>query len=88
MPSLSAKTRNGESPLIYHHFNELGDALKSARAADRLELPFVLYKQEDLVAGDEDEGEYAITYVVALYAPGASPAIAFGDEDSRDAVDE
>lgn len=88
MPSPSARTKNGDSPLIYHYYNELADALKSARAADRLELPFLLYKQEDLVAGDEDEGEYAITYVVALYAPGASPEIEFGDEDLGGAASE
>jgi hypothetical protein len=88
MPSLSANTKSGQTPLIYHYYNELGDALKSARAADRLELPFVLYKNEDLIAGDDDEGEYAITYVVAIYAPGASPEIAFGDDDPADDTDD
>ena len=79
-----------EHPLIWHYFSDLDDAIEAMQAADLLELPFVLHKEErtvepDEAGGDDLDGESVIvTYVLVILPPGAEFEVASGDDDVED----
>jgi hypothetical protein len=64
MRSSIHRVDGGDEPFAYHFFPELDDALEAVRAADLLELPFVMHKRER--QPDGEEGALEIDYVVVL----------------------
>ena len=50
--------------LLDGHFHDINEAVKAVRAADRLDIPFVMHVREP-----DTEGE-PIEYVVVLLSPG------------------
>lgn len=70
------RVHDDDRPFAWHYFDELADALEAIKAADLLELPFVLHKRERQT---EDDDAVEIDYVVVLLPPGAEFEVA-GDE--------
>jgi hypothetical protein len=68
-----------ERPFAWHYFDQLADALDAVKAADTLDIPFLLHKEERPL---EDDDSVEIQYVVALLPPGA--ALALTDDERED----
>jgi hypothetical protein len=64
--STIAQINGDERPFAWHYFDQLADALDAVKAADLLDIPFLLHKEERPV--DDDSVE--IQYVVVLLPPG------------------
>lgn len=82
MRSSITRVDSGDEPFAYHFFPDLDDALEAVKAADLLELPFVMHKRER--QHDDEDGTLTIDYVVVLLPPGAEFDMIGEDDENED----
>lgn len=82
MGSAVTRVESADQPLAWHYYSDLDEAIEAVKAADMLDLPFILHRREEHdpdAPGDTET--VSISYVVVVLPPGAEVK-ANGDDET------